>query len=169
MHRKVKQHSTVDEDAYRTAVGSFATGVTVVTTMEGQIPFGFTCQSFVSLSLNPQLISFTVSRDSRTWPQLRVAGSFCINVLGVNQGVLARRFATPDVDRFSEMEWRPSAVSGAPRLAGAGAWIDAQVDRTYPVGDHYLVVGRVMATEVAEGSEPLLYHRSNFAALRQLS
>jgi flavin reductase (DIM6/NTAB) family NADH-FMN oxidoreductase RutF len=81
---------------------------------------------------------------------------------------LARRFATRDFDRFSGVEWRPSAVSGAPRLAGAGAWIDAQVDRTYPVGDHYLIVGKVMATEVGEGSEPLLYHRSSFAGLRQI-
>lgn len=168
MPREVKQHSTVDEDAYRTAVSCFATGVTVVTTMEGGIPFGFTCQSFVSLSLEPRLISFAVSRDSRTWLRLSAAGLFCINILGVNQDVLARRFATPDVDRFSGTEWRPSIVSGAPRLAGAGAWVDAQVDRTHPVGDHYLVVGKVMATEFAEGSEPLVYHRSRFAALRQI-
>ncbi|WP_134655141.1 flavin reductase family protein [Streptomyces sp. H23] len=169
MPRNINKHPIVDEDAYRIAVGSFATGVTVVTMADGDTPLGFTCQSFVSLSLNPRLISISVSRESRTWPRLGFAGPFCVNVLGVNQGILARRFATPDVDRFSGTAWRPSAVSGAPRLAGAGAWIDAQVDRTYPVGDHHLVVGRVMAAEVGEEAEPLLYHRSNFSALRQLS
>ncbi|MFF9607557.1 flavin reductase family protein [Streptomyces sp. NPDC014684] len=168
MPREVKLHSTVDEDAYRTAVSSFATGLTVVTIMEGRIPFGFTCQSFMSLSLNPRLISFAVSRDSLTWPQLRDSGLFCINVLGVDQGDLAHRFATPEIDRFSGIEWHQSTVSGAPHLAGAEAWIDAQVDRTYPAGDHYLVVGRVTATEVGERSEPLIYHRSRFAALRQI-
>ncbi|MCX5360233.1 flavin reductase family protein [Streptomyces sp. NBC_00124] len=77
----------------RSVAGRFPTGVTVITTSTSTGPAGFTCQSFTSLSLDPPLISFNVSRSSDTWPLVREAGTFCVNVLAADQQDTARALA----------------------------------------------------------------------------
>ncbi len=84
---------TVDPAAMRDVLGHFASGVVVVTAAGPDGPLGFTCQSFASLSLDPPLVSFAPARTSTTWPRIREAGTFCVNVLADDQEALSVGFA----------------------------------------------------------------------------
>jgi 3-hydroxy-9,10-secoandrosta-1,3,5(10)-triene-9,17-dione monooxygenase reductase component len=156
--------SRLEPTRLRHVLGHFCTGIAVITTLEaGGPPVGFTCQSFVSLSLKPPLVSFSVSRYSRSWPTIRRAGRFCANILSADQEPLCRRFAATDGDRFAGVEWWASPATGSPRLAGALAWVDCTIEAVYPGGDHRIAVGRVEDLGVTAGEPaPLLFYLARF-------
>ncbi|GGY25228.1 hypothetical protein GCM10010363_01790 [Streptomyces omiyaensis] len=156
------ERAPVDPAEFRRVLGHFASGVTIVTAAGAEGPAGFACQSFASLSLDPPLVAFMVARTSTTWPRIAAAGTFCVNVLGAAQGELCRGFAVSGADKFAGVEWSPAPVTGAPRLAGAPAWIDCAITAVHTGGDHLIVVGRVEALGAAEEGEPLLFHRGRF-------
>jgi 3-hydroxy-9,10-secoandrosta-1,3,5(10)-triene-9,17-dione monooxygenase reductase component len=146
---------------FREVMGEFATGVVIVTALASEGPVGMTCQTFSSVSLDPPLVSFIPARTSRSWPLMREAGHFCVNVLAAGQEELARVFASKGADKFAGVEWRP-AESGAPILAGALAYVDCTIEAVHPSGDHDIVIGRVHALSSCSGDDPLLYHRGAF-------
>lgn len=142
-------------------LGHFATGVTVVTAMHGGTPAGLSVNSFTSVSLDPPLVAFCVARTSATWPRIREAGWFCVNILAEHQEGVSRVFATRGADKFRGIGWHPS-VSGAPILAGVLAWIDCTIDVEHDAGDHVLVVGRVRELDVAAEGRPLVFYRGGY-------
>ena len=154
----------VDPRVMRDVMGSFASGVTVVTAATADGPLGFTCQSFSSLSLDPPLVVFAPARSSRTWPRLRELGRFCINVLAEDQTELSATFAGPSRDRFAGVDWHLSR-QGQPVLDGVVAWIDCALWAEYDGGDHTLVAGRVLDLGADPGRRPLLYHRGGYGLL----
>ena len=154
------QHS--ESDAFRTVMGTFATGVTIISALDGPTPVGFTCQTFTSLSLDPPLISFAVSRASSSRPRILAAGRFCANILAFDQRGLCARFAMRGVDRFEGISWWHSP-GGSPILDGVLAWVDCAVEAEYPAGDHTIVIGRVEALAHPRDAAPLVYHRGGFA------
>ncbi|MFI8322731.1 flavin reductase family protein [Streptomyces sp. NPDC085529] len=158
------ERAPLDPAEFRRVLGHFASGVTLVTTTTGDAgPTGFACQSFASLSLDPPLVAFMVARTSTTWPRIAAAGTFCVNILGADQGPLCRAFAVSGADKFAGVEWSPAPVTGAPRLAGVPAWIDCTITAVHTGGDHLIVVGRVEALDAVEqGGDPLLFHRGRF-------
>ncbi|MGW5676084.1 flavin reductase family protein [Streptomyces sp. NPDC003860] len=157
----------LDPGEFRRVLGHFATGVTVVTAQDDDGPAGFACQSFSSLSLDPPLIAFMVGRTSTTWPRIARAGSFCVNVLGEEQGELCRGFAVSGADKFAGVTHRPAPVSGAPLLAGTTAWVDCAVHAVHTGGDHLIVVGRVTALGAEADGDPLVFHRGAFRRLEK--
>ncbi|MFE9683168.1 flavin reductase family protein [Streptomyces sp. NPDC006285] len=164
------ERAPVGPTEFRRVLGTFATGVTVITAPATEAgtsgPAGFACQSFTALSLDPPLVAFMVARTSTTWPRIARAGVFCVNVLGAHQEDLCRGFAVSGSDKFAGVAHDPAPVSGAPRLAGATAWIDCTVHAVHTGGDHLIVVGRVNALgtpdEDAGDAAPLLFHRGHF-------
>jgi flavin reductase (DIM6/NTAB) family NADH-FMN oxidoreductase RutF len=147
---------------FRCVLGHFATGITVITAYDDDGPAGFACQSFTSLSLDPPLVAFMVARTSTTWPRIARAGSFCVNILGADQGELCRAFAVSGADKFAGVSHDGSPVTGSPRLEGVPAWIDCTIQTVHTGGDHLIVVGRVAALGSADEGEPLLFHRGKF-------
>ncbi|MFJ4472915.1 flavin reductase family protein [Streptomyces sp. NPDC089424] len=158
------ERAPVDQREFRRVLGSFATGVTVVTAPTAEGPAGFACQSFSSLSLDPPLVAFMVGRTSTTWPRIARAGVFCVNVLSAGQGELCRGFAVSGADKFAGVAHDTAPVSGSPRLAGTLAWIDCAIHAVHPGGDHLVVVGRVTALGMGDdqAGAPLLFHRGRF-------
>ncbi|MEE4360185.1 MAG: flavin reductase family protein [Pseudomonadales bacterium] len=156
--------SAIDPRHFRDTLGRFCTGVVVVTGIWRDTPVGFSAQSFLSLSLEPPLVAICPARTSSTWPRLREAGSFCINVLADRQRSLCETFARSGQDRFSGVAWRP-ATSGAPVLDGVLAWIDCDLELEHDGGDHTIAVGRVRDLEArdAEGL-PLLFFRGRYGS-----
>ncbi|MEU6602803.1 flavin reductase family protein [Streptomyces flaveolus] len=148
----------------REVLGHFATGVAVITAGGPARPLGFTCQSFVSLSLDPLLISFSPARTSRTWPVIRTAGTFGVNVLAAGQADVSAAFARSGNDRFHGIGWSPGP-GGAPRLDGVCAFISCELWNEYDAGDHTLVVGRVLALGADPAQEPLVFHRGRYREL----
>ncbi|MFB7339267.1 flavin reductase family protein [Streptomyces hydrogenans] len=157
------ERAPVDPAEFRRVLGHFASGVTLVTTVDEAGPTGFACQSFASLSLDPPLVAFMVARTSTTWPRIAAAGTFCVNILGADQGPLCRAFAVSGADKFADVEWTPAPVTGTPRLTGTPAWIDCAITAVHTGGDHLIVVGRVEALGTDDtDTEPLLFHRGRF-------
>ncbi|WP_349826570.1 flavin reductase family protein [Brevibacterium litoralis] len=158
------EHAEVSPQRMREVMGSFGSGVTVVTAQTPDGPTGFTCQSFTSLSLEPPLITFNPARSSSTWPRLREVGSFTVNVLGAHQDHLSNQFARSGTDKFAGISFTRSA-RGNPRLDDAVAWIDCTLHREYDGGDHTIVVGRVEALVGFDHLEPLLFVRGGYHAV----
>ncbi|WP_328321889.1 flavin reductase family protein [Streptomyces sp. NBC_00388] len=147
---------------FRRVLGHFASGVTVITAQDDGGPAGFACQSFASLSLDPPLVAFMVARTSTTWPRIARAGTFCVNILGSDQGGLCRAFAVSGADKFAGVAHEPAPVTGAPLLSGVPAWVDCRIHAVHTGGDHLIVVGRVEALGGSAEGSPLLFHRGAF-------
>lgn len=156
----------VDSALFRQVLGHFPTGVTVITAAGPDGPVGVSVAQFFSVSLEPLLVGFCATRSSSTWPVIREVGAFCVNVLADDQELLSRRFGASGVDRFADVTWQPSA-SGAPRLDGALAWIDADIDQVHEAGDHDICVARVVDLAVARETGPLVFYRSGYGTVSQ--
>lgn len=150
-----------DSQHFRAVLGHFPTGVTVVTGLVDGAPYGFTIGSFTSISLDPPLVGFFAQSDSETWAAMAPYGKYCVNVLRDSQADLCWRFAKSGVgdDRFEGLTWQ-SSPTGCPIIDGVGAWIDCEIDQSIELGDHFLVVGRVVGLDHhAEPPEPLVFYR----------
>ena len=150
---------------FRSVLGRFATGVTVVTSATADGLVGMTCQSFSALSLRPPLVMFAPARTSRAWPLIHRAGHFTVNLLAADQEDLSTNFAISKADKFAGVDWTPSEDHGDPRLAGCVGWIDCKVHNVHAEGDHYIVVGRVLSLVEGVSGEPLLFYRSGYRHL----
>ena len=145
-------------------LGSFGTGVTVVTASSPDGPLGFTCQTFASLSLIPPLVSFCPARTSATWPRLRELGAFAVNVLADRHSWLSDNFARTGrdgIDKFEHVEY-VSSPAGHPVLEGVLAWVDCTLRAEYDGGDHTIVVADVLDLGAMPDGLPLLYFRGGY-------
>lgn len=150
------------ERTLRDALGMFATGVTIVTTLAPDgAPVGLTVNSFNSVSLAPPLVLWSLAQRAVSLPIFLQAQHYTINVLTVAQRDLAARFAARDVDRWQGVTWS-AGHSGMPVLAGAAAVFECQSRSRYPEGDHTILVGEVLHSAHRAGSTPLLYHGGMF-------
>ena len=147
---------------FRTALGMFATGVTVVTarTAEGEL-VGLTANSFNSVSLTPPLVLWSLARAAASLPAFSTGSHYAINILGAEQHDLARRFAVKDVNRFADVAF-VEGVGGAPLLCGAAATFECFNRSRYEEGDHVIFVGEVERCAHRAGASPLLFHGGKF-------
>jgi 3-hydroxy-9,10-secoandrosta-1,3,5(10)-triene-9,17-dione monooxygenase reductase component len=153
-----------DQALFRQVLGHFATGVTIVTAVDEGEPVGMTAQSFTSLSLDPPLVLFCPGVTSSTWPRIRNAGTFCVNILGEAQEAMCRTFAMSGADKFHEVVWTPSDVTKAPVLDDVLAWVDCVTEQELEAGDHIIVVGRVVDLSLEQEGKPLLFYRGGFGS-----
>lgn len=153
--------ASFDAARFRQVLGHFPTGVTVVTASTPDGPVGLSIGSFSSLSLDPPLVLFCAGRTSTTWPRIRDAGAFCVNILAEDQEDICRVFAGRGTDKFSGIGWRPSLV-GAPLLYGCLASLDCRVEATHVGGDHDIVVGRVVDLGLHRQGGPLVFFRGGY-------
>ena len=149
-----------DSRAFRDTMGQFATGVVIVAGNEEGTLVGFAAQSLVSLSLDPPLVAVCPARTSTSWPRIRAAGSFCINVLAQDQQSVSDAFA--QAGQAADMPWHTSG-HGAPILDGAIAWVDCELVAEHDAGDHTIAVGsprefRILRPDAA----PLIYLRGAY-------
>jgi flavin reductase (DIM6/NTAB) family NADH-FMN oxidoreductase RutF len=151
-----------DDAKFRQVLGHFSTGVTVITAMHGRAPVGLAVGSFASLSLDPPLVLFCPGSQSSSWPKIRDAGKFCVNVLGADQEHVCRVFATKEPDKFASIGWEPTPVTGSPRINGALAWIDCDIEAIHPGGDHEIVIGRVHDLGASDEHGPLVFYRGGY-------
>lgn len=153
----------VDPGRFRTVLGHFCTGVTVVTGHGADGPVGFACQSFAALSLDPPMVLFCPSKTSRAWPAIAATGHFAVNILGEEQRDVSTVFGSRGEDKFAGVGWT-RAGSGAPLIDGALTWIDCATDAVHDGGDHYIVAGRVLALGETSDDRPLLFYRGGYTA-----
>ncbi|ART72852.1 hypothetical protein BTO20_33670 [Mycobacterium dioxanotrophicus] len=159
----------VTESTLRTVLGHFPTGVVIITATIESDPVGMTLQSFLSLSITPPLALLSVSKTSKTWPQIATARRFLVNILSEEQGSLARQFARTATDKFRGVDYTSAPELGGPLLAGTTAWVDCSVEAEHDGGDHTIVVARILEASAPTSSgatpAPLIFHRSGFPRL----
>ena len=157
------EDSSLFRDVFRRACSHLPAGVAIVSGMDGGEPFGLTVSSVATLSIEPSLMSFCVSRTSSRVAQLRRVKRWAINILGQAQGPLATRFATPGVDRFDGIAWKEGALGVAILPETAGTLL-CELKNEVEAGDHQLFIGEVHEI-VLNGGEPLVYWRRAFYRL----
>jgi 3-hydroxy-9,10-secoandrosta-1,3,5(10)-triene-9,17-dione monooxygenase reductase component len=153
----------------RRAFGNFPTGVTVVTAAPGGEPQGMTVGSFFSVSLDPPLVGLCADKSSVSWPKIAVANTFAVNFLAADQGPVSNRFASREDDKFDGIDWRPGPRTGSPLLPDCIGWIDCATEQTVESGDHWIVVGRVLAIEIERETDPLVFFRGGYGTFSPLS
>ncbi|HEY5186284.1 MAG TPA: flavin reductase family protein [Actinomycetes bacterium] len=159
---------------FRAAMGRFATGVAVVTTVAAEFDHAMTANSFTSVSLEPLLTLVSVERLTRFHDAILESGLWTVSILPVQARETAVWLATKGrrlVDQLDRVPHRRSAVTGAAVVEGALAVVECATWATYDGGDHTLVVGEVLSVEVPDadsGPAPLLHHRGRYATLRPL-
>jgi 3-hydroxy-9,10-secoandrosta-1,3,5(10)-triene-9,17-dione monooxygenase reductase component len=161
----------VSTATFRTVMGQFATGVTVVTALDGDRPQGITVNALTSVSLEPAIVMIALDRKRFIVPTIDATGRYAINVLAEDQQWLSDCFAganvAPSRDAFCGAAWRPGET-GLPLLVGAIAAMECEVVDRFEVGDHYLYVGNVHALALDEpGAPPLLYHRRRYLRIER--
>ena len=135
----------------------------IVAGLEDGQPVGFTCQSFVSLSMDPPFVAVAPARTSTSWPRIAQAGAFAVNILAEDQEHLAGLFARPGADPFLELPCEPG-ITGAPILAGALAVLECQIAQEVRGGSHRVLLANVVRASAGEGS-PLAYFRGRFGRI----
>lgn len=161
------QEKLIDSRTFRDVMGKFATGVTIVTVQDENVPHGMTVNSFTSVSLDPILVLICLDKDSTTTEMLNRTGRFTVNILTAEQVELARRFAESgnERNRFDGVDYTLSD-EGTPVLHGVSGSMTCKVKDTVEGGDHFIFIGEVVDLEHAFGDHrPLIYYRGNFKSL----
>lgn len=159
-------YKNLSTDRMRQIMGSFCSGVTVITAQTPDGPAGFTCQSFTSLSMDPPLVAFNPMKTSTSWPRIRSVGSFCVNILSTESQEASGRFARSGADKFAGVVHSPSGL-GNPILEGSLAWVDCHLFAEHDGGDHTIVIGAIDSMHAREDVEPLLFYRGRYASLEK--
>ena len=150
-----------DAATYRTVLGHFATGVVLVTALDGDEPVGMACNSFTSVSLEPPLVLFCVAKSSSTWPRMQGSGKWAANFLDEDGEELCRLFAQKGADRFAHISYTPGR-SGSPIVEDALAYVDCETIAQHDAGDHLIIVGAVIELGYQHEGKPLLFYRGGY-------
>ncbi|GMM92727.1 flavin reductase family protein [Qipengyuania sp. MTN3-11] len=154
-----------DQDAFRSALGSFVTGVTIVTARgpDGE-PVGLTANSFNSVSLDPPMVLWSLALSSNSLPVFRDAESWAVHILAAGQEDLSQRFATSGLDKFTGLGDRNGPADGpegAPLIEGCAARFGCRARFEYEGGDHAIFLGEVVDFDRSR-AEPLIYHGGRY-------
>ncbi|WP_423395992.1 flavin reductase family protein [Burkholderia sp. LMG 21824] len=155
--------TAIEPLSFREALGHYASGVTVIASHVDGEPIGFTCQSFHSVSMSPPLVSFSVMSGSASYPRIRQAGRFVVNILSEEQVSISNQFARRGTDKWHGVEWQESPL-GNPIIAGSLHWLDCEIHAEHVAGDHLIVIGEVKALNRREAAaaQPLLYFKGQY-------
>jgi len=158
-------------DEFREVMGHFATGISVVTTSDGDRPAGITVNAFSSVSLEPALVMVALDRRRFITPMVRSFGRYAVNVLGSDQQLLSDCFAhapvSPGREEFCGAAWH-RGPTGLPLIDGSIATLECTTVETFSAGDHDLFIGRVDSLQqLRPGVPPLLYFRRRYLRVEQ--
>jgi flavin reductase (DIM6/NTAB) family NADH-FMN oxidoreductase RutF len=159
--------STVTPEDFKGALGSWAAGVTVVTTRHEGLVYGLTVSSFSSLSVSPLLILVCLADTNRLPSMIEASGRFAVSILAEGQEDISAFFAVSgrepvaEYDQFTTIEWH----TGSPIIDGSIAHLDCELERMEPGGDHSIAIGRVVGAASDPTRKPLIYYRRGYRSL----
>jgi len=158
---------SIDPDTFRSVLGRFASGITIVTTRDAEgADCGMTVSAFCSVSLTPPLVLICVDHEASSHGALLEAAHFGVSILASHQEPLSRRFSGPDEEKRFDGIGYSRGLTGTALIDDALAHIECRRVTQYDAGDHTVVIGEVEAA-VAHGHRPLLYYRGGYAQLER--
>ncbi|HET9629781.1 MAG TPA: flavin reductase family protein [Novosphingobium sp.] len=159
----------IEAATFRHVLGHYPTGVCVVTALDADgKPCGLVVGSFTSVSLDPPLVGFFPDKRSGSWPVVRQAGHFCVNVLASDQTDLCRQVARPGPEKFAGVEYELSKHN-LPVLAGATVSVECRLHSEIEAGDHWLVLGEVLGLEARRDADPMLFFRGQYGGFATIA
>ena len=165
MVNPTEQSVEENQRQFKEALGSYPTGVTIVTTANHQnVPFGLTVNSFASVSLDPQLVLWSLDHRVSSLEIFKESGKFAVHIAASDQQELVMTFATKNVDRFSHTNWSFSQ-RGLPIIENSYAVLECVTHQLVEAGDHTIYIGQVQNIEIHPEKEPMLYHRRHFGGI----
>ena len=156
----------IDGQLFRAVLGSFPTGVTIVTTVGSDgVPRGLTCNAICSVSAEPPLLLFCIGKKAGSVAAFLETKAFVVNFLAAGRGDLSTRFASPIDDKFAGIRWQPAALAGGSPILNDDnvAHAECTLSQVVDAGDHYVLIGLVVGG-AASGGNPLMYLRRMYAA-----
>jgi flavin reductase (DIM6/NTAB) family NADH-FMN oxidoreductase RutF len=158
---------SVDPLEFRSIIGHFATGVTVITTRDGEQMQGMTANAVTSLSLDPTMILVCVEKNTHTHGLLARSGVFAVNILGPEHEQLSRLFAKRSEPERGALRGQPFFIgkTGAPILSDCIAYLECKVAEVLQGGDHSIFLGEVINGEILREEDPLIFYRGKYRAL----
>ena len=156
---------------FRTALGRFASGITIMSTLQGGVAHAMTASAFTSVSLDPPLVLVCVDKGVRMHDAVLECGYWAVSVLADSHRELAERFAKSGRDLYSQFDGVATAAgpkTGCPLIEGALSWLECRTWATYDGGDHTIVVGEVLSLGAGEPADPaaLIYYAGQYRELR---
>ena len=152
---------------FRKTLGQFATGVTIVTTLDkGAAPVGITCSSFNSLSMDPPMILWSLAKSAYSLPAFEHAKYFNVHVLSADQGQMSNNFSRSGNNKFSGVDYA-KGLGDIPVLKGYAALFECETAHHYDGGDHVIIVGTVVAFR-RKNKTPLVFHGGQYAGIDSL-
>ena len=158
--------TTIDPAEFRKVLGSYPTGVCVITALAENKPAGMVIGSFTSVSLDPPLVGFFPDKKSTSWPVIAKAGHFCVNVLGSDQQEVCRAASSKGEDKFVGIEFTISDHN-LPVIVNSIASIECRLYSVAEAGDHWFVMGEVLRMETVREDDPMLFHRGRYGGFAE--
>ncbi len=153
------------ENDFKAAVGKYPTGVTVISTQYDEQLYGFTANSFTSVSLNPSLISFCLNVKAGSFKAFVNSSYFAINILAADQGEIAEHFAKHISNKFQDVDYTLNDLA-VPLLSGCLSNVECRKYNQIEAGDHYIFIGEVIKTKIlVSDKKPLIYYAKNYRKL----
>ncbi|WP_188456936.1 flavin reductase family protein [Virgibacillus oceani] len=148
----------MDDSVFRNAMGKFATGVTIITTKTSTETRGMTANAFMSVSLNPKLITISIDNNAYMLEKIKTSGKFAVNILSDQQQHISMHFAGQKKEK-SRVDF--DLINGVPVIKDSLASIVCDLDRSYEVGDHTLFIGKVVELNLKDG-DPLTFYGGKY-------
>lgn len=159
--------TTIDPAVFRKVLGSYPTGVCVISALDQDKPTGMVVGSFTSVSLDPPLVGFFPDKSSSTWPLIEKAGHFAVNVLGSDQQAVSRSVAAKGEAKFVGVEYVISDHD-LPIITNSIAAIECRLYSVTDAGDHWFVLGEVLQLETVREGDPMLFHRGRYGGFAEV-
>ncbi len=158
--------TSFDQIGFRNALGTFATGITVITTTNTKKePVGITVNSFTSVSLEPPLILWCLDKNADSYEDFVNCIRFAVHVLHEDQEAISHNFAIKSNNKFAELEWE-NGEFGSPILNDFSTCFQCETEERYTGGDHIIFLGRIRSIQTHPGKEPLIYHAGSYRLLK---
>lgn len=154
----------MNQNDYKAVVGKYPTGVTVISTKYHETIFGFTSNSFTSVSLEPPIVSFCLNKKSGSLAAFKASEHFAVSILAFDQGDIANHFASSSIDKFGMVQ-NYQAISGCPIVDGAVSYVDCKKLNMFEVGDHVIFTGEALEVKICNDKKPLLYFARSYNSL----
>jgi len=158
--------TTIDPAEFRKVLGSYPTGVCVITALDEGKPAGMVVGSFTSVSLDPPLVGFFPDKSSTSWPLIEKAGRFCVNVMSRDQQHVCRSVSAKGEAKFVGVEYVISDHD-LPVIKDSIAAIECKMYSVTEAGDHWFVLGEVLRMETVREDDPMLFHRGRYGSFAE--
>jgi flavin reductase (DIM6/NTAB) family NADH-FMN oxidoreductase RutF len=155
----------VESEQFKAAVGKYPTGITVISTKYNGKPYGFTANSFASVSLEPTLISFCLNVKAGSFEAFTNSKHFVINILSSSQSEIATRFSSHNINKFQNLDYTENE-HGAPIIGNVLSFLECEKYDQIEAGDHYIFVGKVLRAVVSSLGTPLVYYAKSYRELK---